>query len=153
MCTDSDPPSCSKGSISSAADFVAPTAGLGLKSSPLGLLQFETGVILAPRGWRVTTPTFQTVYLEVPLLIRFGYWPRSDSEAGGGLLGGVAVDLGVMSLNDSDLAFNLGFEFQVPIARAGVSLGLRYGEGLNSIYGFRNHSVVFLLGISPARDR
>ena len=141
---------CGKGSVSSHQNWIAPTAGVTIASRPIGPLRFETGAFLAPRGWRVTTPTLRVVYVEIPLLAHFGYWPRG-AGIGGSITGGLAADLDILNPARSDAALIGGIQFHAATtSEARFSLSVRYATGFNAIYHLRNHAVTLLFGFSPA---
>ena len=141
---------CRKGSASSNKNLNAPTAGVSITPRTIGPLQFETGVFLAPKGWRVTTPTLQVVYLEIPLLAHLGFWPRG-AGFGAGITGGLAADLDILTPGHSDAALVAGIRFQAATARGKrYSLSIRFAKGVNTIYDLQNHVITLLLGFSPA---
>lgn len=141
---------CSKGSASSHKNLTAPTAGVTITLRTIGPLQLETGAFLAPKGWRVTAPTLQVVYLEIPLLAHLGFWPRG-AGFGAGITGGLAADLDILTPGHSDAALIAGIHFQAATARGKrYSLSIRFAKGFNTIYDLQNHVVTLLFGFSPA---
>ena len=140
---------CGPGSASSHANWITPTIGASFVMSPIVPLQFETGVGVAAKGWSVTTPNMRRVYLEVPLLAHIGYWPRG-AGVGLGLTGGMAADLLVPAVRESDVAWIGGLRLLVSLpSRHRFSFSVRYTRGLTDNGFLQNRSMTYLVGFSP----
>jgi len=142
---------CGEGSVSSAGNFTAPIVGAVLTLGSMGPLEITTGGFLAPRGWAVSEPTLRVVYLEIPVLVHLGFWPKSGF--GAGLTAGIAGDVSIVTPSNSDVALVTGFRTQLFTSQGNrYSLSLRLTRGLNTIYRKQNHALLLLLGFSPSGD-
>jgi hypothetical protein len=141
---------CGPGRSVTHEELAAPMGGATLTFRASGALRLETGLLLARKGWSVTTPTLQSTYLELPALVHVGYWPRTPGF-GFSVGGGGAFDLGLRGGADSQVAtlFDASI-YATADGRSQWSLSIRMASGLNTIHTFHVHTVALLLGFSPA---
>lgn len=139
---------CSKGSISSAKNRTAFTAGVTVTPWTFGPLAVETGVFYAPKGWSVTMPSLKADYIEISLLAHLGVWPNGPG-VGVGVTGGVAADVDPGAFEHNDVAMIMGLRLSAAGSGPRFFLDLRYAKGFKTIYSLQNHVVTFLFGISP----
>lgn len=128
----------------------APTGGIGLSYRSSSPLRFETGLFVTRKGWRVTGPTLQALYLEIPALAQVGYWPRGPG-AGFSLGGGGAIDVGLSRVADTRPAAVVAAQIHAsPDGRSLWSLGIRYTRGLITNYDLYVHAITVVLGFAPS---
>lgn len=141
---------CGPGKMRSHENLSALAGGLGVTYGSSKPLRFETGFFVTRKGWQVTGPTLQALYIEIPALVQLGYWPRGR---GGGFSigGGGAIDLGLSRFADTRPVALLAAQIHAsPGGRSLWSLGVRYTRGLITNYDLYVHAITFVLGFSPS---
>jgi len=141
---------CGPGKRRSHENLSALAGGLGVTYGSSKPLRFETGFFVTRKGWRVTGPTLQALYLEIPALVHVGYWPRGPG--GGFSIGaGGALDLGLSRFADTRPVALVAAQIHAsPGGRSLWSLGVRYTRGLLANYDLYVHAITFVLGFSPS---